>query len=161
MFRSAPGSGSRTEVHADIPVLLSMTRIAHRAGWSRLVWSGVGGARIDGWVIDAAIVPMPLGSVSGVPTGVGHAGCLDGHPGGPRMYRGPATVAIGTMVFAERGRGEWATIARAETVTVIRFADDPWVAIVEVAGLRERCEQISHAFVPADAVRLPDGVHWP
>jgi hypothetical protein len=160
VFRSAPGAGSRADVHAEIPVLLSMTRIGHRAGWSRLGWDGSGGARIDGWVIDAAIQPMPLGSLSGVPTGVGHGGCLDGHVGGTRVYRGPATVAIGTTVFAERERGEWATVAREATVTVVRFGDDPWVEIVEVEGLREQCQQISHAFVRADAVRLPEGEHW-
>jgi hypothetical protein len=161
VFRSAPSAGSRADVHAEIPVLLSMTRLAHRAGWSRLAWGGVGGARIDGWVIDSALRPMPLGSLSSAPSGVGHAGCLDRRVGGTRLYRGPATVAIGTTVFAERGRGEWATVAREATVTVVRFADDPWVQVVEIEGLREECRQVSHAFVSADAVRLPEGANWP
>lgn len=75
----------------------------------------------------------------------------------PGVYRGPAKIAVGTPVYAQPGRGEWATILDDKDVEVRYKEGDPWAAVTVVPGLFERggCDDLAHAWIATSALSRP------
>lgn len=75
----------------------------------------------------------------------------------PGVYRGPAKISMGTMVYAQPGRGEWATILDDRDVEVRYKEGEPWAAVTVVPGLFEQggCDDLAHAFIPTSALQRP------
>ncbi len=157
-----PGSGQSVQLHIETPMSFSMARHSRRGAWSEISWRGGRGVTIRAWANQSALVPMPQG-------GIGHAGdrasirCGNPTSVAPRTYQGPATIAAGTTVFAEDGRGAWATVRSEASFAVERVADAPFVRVMEIPGLSRSppCTGSMPALVPLAAVRLPAGVNWP
>ena len=159
---SAPGTGQSVRLHIESPLSFSMVRHQRRGAWSEVSWSGARGAEVRGWASQSTLVPMPNGGIGGMADRATIL-CRSASVVGPRIYRGPATVAAGTAVFAQDGRGQWATVRVEASFAVERMADAPFVRITEVPGLAPTapCTGGMHAFVPVAAVRLPGAVSWP
>lgn len=121
-----------------------------------LEWSD--GASLSGWARRSAFVAGTVHTGFGGPSGGGEGRCLSlGGCRGSGCYSGPADVADGTVVYAGRGVGPWATVLDGEQLEVYAVAGDPWVRVRAVPGLSEtdRCGALDHAWVARDTVRLP------
>ncbi len=155
-LRALPGSTPlRVALHE--PFMVTFERTATRGPWWHVQWLGMRGSSLHGWVHASELRPMPNGSYGSL-LPRGHGTCGRGRVGGPGIYFGPASVEAGTTVFASRGSGAWARVARADAVTVYSVATDPWVAIRAVPGLEDvhGCGELLHAYVLRSAVHFPD-----
>jgi hypothetical protein len=121
----------------ESPEYLSFERLAVRAGWAQVAREGF---RVvaTGWV--------PIATLQQVATAPSRSGCCYGDSSGtgswrrgrdpkPFSYEGPAHVAVGTTIFAGKGKGAWAKVEK-DAVFKVRYDEgDAWAEILTVPGL--------------------------
>ena len=95
----------------------------------------------QGWVQTATLQQIA--------TGPSRSGCCYGSTSGaenirrgrrpkPFFYEGPAHVAIGTTIFAARGKGAWAKVEKDSGFTVRYDEGDVWAEVTNIPGVSGR-----------------------
>lgn len=130
--------------------LLAFERVEQRGQWMRVAYAS-DGVVARGWVRTSAWLAAPdAGGVATNPSEDQTATRVTRFAGTAR-YEGPARVAVGTTVYAEPPRGEWATVQRRDGF-VVRDDGSEWVALTRIPGV-SGAEGM--AYVPRTAVQLP------
>lgn len=137
-------------IQIDIPPF-SFERLAQRGGWMQIAYAG-DSAIARGWVPRAEWVADPNGGGrTSNPIAEGEFPDYEVHYAVPARYDGPARIHAGTVVYAEPGRGPWATVRQSDG---FRVHDDgfAWIQINHIPGVSVVGAQ---AYVRREAVELP------
>ncbi len=136
---------------------------ARRGRWLE-VSAGGPAVWIKGWLPIGWLKEDPEGLIyGGGCTGDHDAFAMGGHgwgQGSPPedLYIGEAVIEAGTQVFAEPGRGLWATVKEKLTVQVWHKRGSAWVALRNLPGIRDAAGGWPlDAFVPRRSVQLLKG----
>src|SRR6185312_2608751 len=118
---------------SEQPDRLSFKRVSVAGRWTQVAREGFRVVAI-GWARTAALeqlteAPDIGGSGGGPVPGLGY----HGYRGKPdtRTYRGPAHVAVGTTIFADRGTHPWAKVER-DGVFLVLDRGESWVSILGI-----------------------------
>jgi hypothetical protein len=149
-----PGLAPALRVALSAPVNLPLPLVDEQGDWLQVAAPLAGDGLLRGWVPARAVRPQ---RPSDVEFAVGRSFPLEplelsGFGQGTNVRTGPARIALGTRVYAERGQGAWATVKTREPLPVRQVAGDDWAAILRVPGLRHSGDLIV-AWVPVAAVR--------
>jgi hypothetical protein len=126
-------------------------RLETRGEWLRVGDWGEA-AYVTGWVRRSELVKYPDdGGRSYMCFGDHHG---EGFSSSQRLphgvSEGPARLKVGTTIFAEPGKGAWATVTRDDTFTVRYSKGESWAQLTEIPGI-SGASSIS-AYVPISAV---------
>jgi hypothetical protein len=163
-FRSEPGAGTQlaVELQGDLAAL-DLHPSEHRGGWIRVSSHWLDGTTLVGWVAQKELRRPPArgGEIDemALPDTAGPR-CSRTLAERPGEHIAPAMVAAGTTVYATRYLGAWATVPKAQTLTVRYRGHDDWVELVEVPGLAgaadcpEHSTVLDDAWIPRQAIQL-------
>jgi hypothetical protein len=154
VLRAAPEPRARTLlVSAVLPGSdrpFSFERIGQQRDWMQLAYAGQG-AIVRGWVRGSEWASDPddgdLASDSATDSNLPD---YEVHYAVPARYEGPARIAVGTAIYAQPGRGPWATVQHSEGFRV-RDDGSPWVELSDIPGV---AVEGAFAFVPRSAVEV-------
>jgi hypothetical protein len=160
-LRAGPGSGESLEVRLDGDgAALDLHRLEAAGAWMRVTSQWADGTTLVGWAKRAELKRAPerqggLDELPRAPTTC--ARTLAPRPG---TTVAPAAVAVGTLVYAARYLGPWATVSVGEALTVRYGAKDDWVELVGAPGIASagECQEstvLDGAWIPRTAVQLP------
>lgn len=166
-FRSEPSTSAPevTFTASSDDLLWNVGReLRTQAGWILLELEG-NGLRIRGWVRQGEVLrtsePLPYGLSGGGQgrgTMCGSGGWLGAHP---RIYKGPASVAVGTIVESKEPGSAWAIVTGSEGLQIHHVEGDETVELQVVPGISfPRCSFRASARVPLEAVTLPEGAEY-
>jgi hypothetical protein len=165
-LRSEPGAGAAMEVVIDDAAAreeleLRQRESAGKGSWLRVASGWADGTTLVGWARREELA-RPSGRARPVDElPVAPPGCARDVVSRAGARLRPARVAAGTIVYAARYLGPWAT-ARGGEVTVRAGAKDDWVEIVSVAGIvsagecADNSTVLDDAWVPRASVRFLD-----
>jgi hypothetical protein len=123
-------------MHPNSSVPLVFARLEVRGTWMRVARPG-SYTTVIGWVLASELEQTsaaPGSSGGGPRRGPGLWG--EGRRTKPPYYDGPARIAAGTTIFAERGRGPWAKVETRETFKIRYDEGATWAEITEIPGVR-------------------------
>jgi hypothetical protein len=145
---SAPKRTVTNRVNADGH--FAWGRLESRGEWVKVARLGENLALV-GWIRRSALERTEYeGGRSGGCYGRHGPGLFRRAPQPPATkYEGPAHVAIGTTVFADRDRGPWATVRTDELFKVRWDEGVPWARLTEIPGVGGF--ELS-AYVPASSI---------
>jgi hypothetical protein len=163
-FRPAPDDPRTVVLHVAKPELVMLSLFEEpesrwQSPWVK-AWVDLGGASMTGWVARSAIAEVTnLSGIGGMMGSFSDAACGFGSTSSNTEYRGPASLVMGTVVYAEPEKSSWGTVQSVKDVEVVHEAGASWVQIVEANGLSEdpHCPGLTHAWVRRDAVVFPKG----
>jgi hypothetical protein len=161
-FRAAPGSGATVEAQlgAD-PTALDLHKSEAAGPWMRVSSHWLDGTTLVGWVQRDELKRAPPRHETLGEAFLASSGCLRAVSARPGERLAEAQIAPGTIVYATRYLGPWATVRSDRPLTVRYRAKDDWVEIVSAPGLNSTGECAEHstvldeAWVERKAVRIP------
>ncbi len=145
----SPGSRSSITVLVEHRSWLPLRYLGQRDDAVHVEASWRDGARLRGWVAFDDVVWGRATSYGGT-GGRGVGSCMGLGRSGPHAYNGPASIAIGTQVYARAGASPWATVGQLGPFWVILWSDREWARIMRAPGLG--CDLGSQAWVRAQTV---------
>jgi hypothetical protein len=136
---------------------LPLSQIEDRGPWVRVARMG-DRARVVGWVprseLERTEGPHDALTTRDPSDSGRNAAAVVRRRGGSseKVYEGPATVNIGTAVYARRGLGRWATVRKSGPFEVRWVTGQKWARLVSMPGISVTS---GAAWVPAAALSLP------
>ncbi len=155
-----PGAGRKVVLKLGDPTSIYLRLLAERPTELSVELRYRSGARVTGWVPRTSVEqvePVHLLSRSGYGSGCGVARDFIGSSG---TFEGPVVIQPGARIFAERGRGVWATVPRGKPlrVRVLHRLGQQYAMILALPGIADHCNVMDHAFVDKRDVQFPSYV---
>jgi hypothetical protein len=158
---STPDAGTATHVSVDADPAppFAFVRLATHGAWTQVTTPNAEFTVLSGWVSSASLRQVPSappwsGSFSSGGTWCGTPSSQNGAD----VYVGGAYLPASTAVYAEPGKGRWATLRSAVGVTVQWRRSERWVAIAGAPGVQciggEGARTV-RAWIERSAVKLP------
>jgi hypothetical protein len=116
---------------------LFFERVEQRGTWIRVAREGFL-AVVTGWVPTTAVEAIPgepsvTGCCYGSTAGAGYSG--EGRRAKPYLYEGPAHIAVGATIFADRGAEAWAKVEKDGLFNIRYDEGDTWAQITRIPGM--------------------------
>lgn len=130
--------------------LLAFERLEQRGQWMRIAYES-DGVVARGWVRTSGWLSAPDAGGTATTPGEERAATRVTRYAGTARYEGPAHIAIGTAIYAEPRRGEWATVQQRDGF-LVRDDGSNWIALTLIPGISGA---EGTAYVPRTAVEFP------